>query len=127
MKVAFPLRNKRELAIDFVRCDTIGIYDISSEHIEYLPPSDSEEFSSDRLFEQLQLIGVECVVSPYFSCTLLQTLKSGNIKTYKARSEKLEDNLKWMCMSILCLFSAYDTLLCDECPKDCHGCQDQIH
>jgi len=123
MKVAFPLRNRRELAIDFVHCDTIGLYDVSAGHVECLPPISNEGLSPGTLFEQLKQVGIDCVVSPYFSCDLLQAFRSVNIKAYKARSEKAEDNLKCLCMNLMCLFNFYDTLLCGECPKGCTGCR----
>ena len=121
MKVAFPLRNKKELAIDFVRCESIGVYDQSSRKLEYLPYS-----SSNELLDQIKAIGAECVVSPYFSCIALQTFREGNIETYKARSEAIEDNMNGLFSRMLHLFSVYDTLLEGECPKDCSGCKYKI-
>ena len=122
MKVAFPLRNKRELAIDFVRCHAIGIYDDSSQRIEYLSIQNNENITSNQLFENIKLQGVDCVISPYFSCNALRTFKESNIKTYKAQGEALEGNLVGLFSRALTLFNVFDTLFFGECSSDCQGC-----
>lgn len=121
MKVAFPLRNKRELAIDFVRCDAIGVYDDLSKKIEYLPRSSSN--TSNDLCEQIKLSGVDCVVSPSFSCNALRLFKESNIKAYKAQGEALEGNISRFFSRMLRVFDIFDTIYIDECPSNCSGCK----
>ena len=120
MRTAFPLRNKRELAIDFGHCDVIGIYDDISKRLEYLPIV--EKRTTREIIQDVTDTGVDCVVSPYFSCNSLQAFNESNIKTYKARSEKLEDNVKWLFSKMLQLFNIFDTLHVDECAEECRGC-----
>lgn len=117
MKVAFPLKNQRELAIDFGRCDSIGVFDNASNKLELLPYN-----ASNELFDQISTKGVDCVVGPYFSCVSLQSFKANNIKVYKACSQCVEDNIKGLYSKVLKLFDIYDTVLVGECPKDCQGC-----
>lgn len=123
MKVAFPLRNKTELAIDFVRCYSIGVYDDTSKQIEYLQYNVKEGYDPEKLCETIRLSGADCVVSPSFSCSILKELEQNNIKTYKAQGEAVEGNIKRLFSKMLHLFDIFDALHPDDCPIGCVACK----
>jgi len=122
MKIAFPLRNKTELAIDFIRCQTIGIYDEISQSLEYVSFNDHSNLSSSQFLDNFKSKGVDCVISPDFTCNELRSFRENNIKTYKASSEKIEGNISRLISSTLYLFSRNDKYHVDVCSADCTGC-----
>jgi predicted Fe-Mo cluster-binding NifX family protein len=122
MKVAFPLRNKTELAIDFIRCQAIGIYDELSEKVEYITIQDKSSISTMQFLENFRTQGVDCVISPDFSCQELRSFRASNIKTYKASDEAIEVNIKRLFSKALSLFNRFDRYHVDECSSDCNGC-----
>jgi len=122
MKVAFPLRNKTELAIDFVRCHAIGIYDEISQKVEYISFHDSSNMSSMQVLDNFISKNVDCVISPDFTCNELRSFRASNIKTYKASGEELDGNIVRLFSKALSLFNRHDRYHVDECRPDCPGC-----
>jgi predicted Fe-Mo cluster-binding NifX family protein len=122
MKIAFPLRNKTELAIDFIRCQTIGIYDEISQSLEYVSFNDNSNLSSSQFLDRFKSKGVDCVISPDFTCHELRSFRENNIKTYKASSMRIEGNVSRLISSTLYLFNRHDKYHVDVCYSDCTGC-----
>jgi len=122
MKIAFPLRNKTELAIDFIRCQTVGIYDELSQSIEYVSFNSNETLNSNQFLDSFKTKGVDCVISPDFTCHELRSFRENNIKTYKASSEKVENNISRLISRTLYLFNRHDKYHVDVCYSDCAGC-----
>jgi len=122
MKIAFPLRNKTELAIDFIRCQTIGIYDEISQSLEYVSFNDHSNLSSSQFLDNFKSKGVDCVISPDFTCNELRSFRENNIKTYKASSQRVEGNINRLNSCVLRLFGRYDKYHIDNCHTNCLGC-----
>ena len=119
MRVAFPLKNKTELAIDFVKCQSIGIYDEFSQCVEILAFNDK---SATSFLDKIKAKGVDCIISPDFSCNELRTLRENNIITYKAWGEEIEENVIKLFSRTLRLFNRFDRYHVDNCHSDCLGC-----
>ncbi len=123
MKIAFPLLNEKELAIDFVHSDYIGIYDDVEGRIELISISGIEKKVGITLFfDTMTGQGLKSVVSPYYSYMTLRVFKENKIETLKAISSNLDENIRFFKDRSLKPFSTYESLLIGECAKDCSGC-----
>lgn len=123
MKIAFPLQNEKELAIDFVHSRYIGIYDDEEGHTEFIPVSEPGKKAGTTLFfDVMTSKGLTSVVSPFFSYMTLRVFRENDIETLKAVSSSLDENIRFFKDQSLKPFDVYESLLIGECARDCSGC-----
>jgi predicted Fe-Mo cluster-binding NifX family protein len=123
MKIAFPLLNEKELAIDFVHSSYIGIYDDTDSKTNLIPLSGLEKNLGITLFfDAITNQGLKSVASPYYSFMSLRVFKENNIETLKAISTNLDENIRHFKSMSLKPFDTYESMLGGECAKDCKSC-----
>ena len=123
MKIAFPLLNKDELAIDFAHSKLIGVYDDTQRDIKLIPLSGNEQAVGQiNLFDLMVSSGLTSVASPYYSNMALRVFKENNIETYKAKGTDLAQNIQFFKTEELKPFDVYESLLVGECAKSCSSC-----
>ena len=123
MKIAFPLTNKNELAMDFAHAHFIGIYDDVDSSTELIPLSSIEkELGIVYFFDAIISHGLNYVASPYYSYMALRVFKENNIETYKAKGINLSENIGYFNTKGLKQFDVYESLLVGECAKSCSSC-----
>ena len=90
MKIAFPLLNKNELAIDFAHSNFIGVYDDTEVDVKLIPLNGIEqELGIINFFDLMVSSGLNSVASPYYSYMALRVFKENKIETYKAKGTDL--------------------------------------
>ena len=119
MKIAFPLLNEKELAIDFVHSHYIGIYDDVEAKTELIPVSD---IKNTLFFDAMNSVGLRYVASPYYSYMTLRVFRENEISTLKAVSKNLEENIQHYNNQSLKPFDVYESFKVDECSKSCMSC-----
>jgi predicted Fe-Mo cluster-binding NifX family protein len=94
MKIAFPLLNQTQLAVDFVHSQYLGIFDVENDKIEVLSFEGVEKkLAVVNFFEVMTSAGLSSVVSPYYSFMALRVFKENNIGTFKAEGTDLQKNI----------------------------------
>jgi len=123
MKIAFPLLNQTQLAVDFVHSQYLGIFDVENDKIEVLSFERVEKnLGVVNFFEAMTSAGLSSVVSPYFSFMALRVFKENNIGTFKAEGRDLQDNITFFKANRLTSFDICESLLVGPCAKDCSSC-----
>jgi predicted Fe-Mo cluster-binding NifX family protein len=123
MKVAIPLLNKEELAIDFSHSEFIGIFDTDKNAVELLKNQTLDlKLKTMELLKNLSPVGLAYTISPFYSYMTLRILKEIKIKTLKAKGTNLKDNIKSFKESQLHPFQVDESLLYGDCYRDCSGC-----
>jgi predicted Fe-Mo cluster-binding NifX family protein len=123
MKIAFPLVNERELAVDFMHSRYIGIYDDVNGKTEFIPVDGIEKHIGVALFfDALTSQGLKSVISPFYSYMSLRVFKENEIETLKAIGNNLEENIGHFKESSLKPFDVYESLINKDCVSDCSGC-----
>lgn len=123
MKIAFPLLNEKELAMDFIHSRYIGIYDDKEHKTDLIPLSGIEQkLGITVFFDTLTSQGLTSVVSPYYSYMSLRVFKEYEVETLKAMSNNLDENIKHLKEKALKPFNVYESLLIGDCAKDCNSC-----
>lgn len=123
MKVAIPLLNKDELAIDFSHSEFIGIYDSDKNVIDILDNQSLEKkLKIMELFRNLSSVGLVYSISPFYSYLTLRVLKEIKIIPFKAKGISLKENINFFNESRLLQYKVDESLLYGECARDCTGC-----
>jgi predicted Fe-Mo cluster-binding NifX family protein len=123
MKIALPLLNEKELAIDFTHSNFIGIYDVNNNELQILNNQSLEKkLKAMELFKNMINDGLAFTISPFYSYMSLRVFKEIRIKTLKAQGISLNDNIRSFKESMLLPFNIDESLLYGECAKDCTGC-----
>jgi len=123
MKIAFPLLNEKELAIDFVHSHYIGIYDDVEGKTELISVSETgKKVGNTLFFEVMTSKGLKSVISPFFSYMTLRVFKENNIETFKAISSNLEENIKYIKTQSLEPFNIYESIQVNNCKRECSSC-----
>lgn len=123
MKIAFPLLNETELAIDFAHSHFIGLYDDVENKTELIPVFEIRK-NADLImfFDSMTVNGLKSVASPYYSYMTLRIFKENEINTLKAEGRSLEENIHHYNSQSLKPFNVYESLLVGECAKSCSSC-----
>jgi hypothetical protein len=123
MKIAMPLLNEKELAVDFTHSNFIGIYDVMENELKM--------FSNDSLESKLKAMdfiknmvteGLMYTISPFYSYMTLKIFKEIKIEALKSRGINLNENIASFKERALCPFNFEESLLYGECARDCLGC-----
>ena len=123
MKIAFPLLNKTDLAIDFSHSNYIGIHDLSKKSTDIIDvQSHDKRLEIMDSFRKLNSDGLIYVVSPFYSYMTLRIFKEIQIKTLKAKGIKMCENIKSFEESKLKLYEVNESLLFGPCAMDCMSC-----
>lgn len=123
MKIAFPLIDKKELAVDFVHSNYVGIFDSENNKTDLLPIAGFEKnIGIVAFFDAMTSAGLNSVVSPYYSFMALRVFKENNIETYKAKGTNLQDNINFFKADSLKSFDLYESMVISPCAKDCSSC-----
>lgn len=123
MKIAFPLKNEKELAKDFAHAYHIGIYDDEDDQTEVITISEIENVSTVTVFFDLLIaLGLKSIISPYYSYMSLRVFKENQIDTMKAIGVNLNYNIELHKENRLTHFNVYESLISDDCLSDCGSC-----
>jgi len=123
MKIAFPLLNEKELAIDFVHSHYIGIYDDVEGKTELISLSETEKRVGNTLFFDTMINhDLKSVASPYYSYMTLRVFRENEIETLKAVSSNLDENIRYFRENSLKPFDIYESFPMNECSKSCSSC-----
>jgi hypothetical protein len=123
MKVAFPLINEKELAVDFVHSHFVGIFDDVKNRTDLLPIAGIEKnVGITVFFDAMTSQGLKFVVSPHFSFMSLRVFKENNIEPYKAEGVSLQDNIDLFKTAALKPFDIRESYLGGECARECGSC-----
>ncbi len=123
MKIAFPLIDQKELAIDFAHSNYIGIFDDEKNKTDLLPIAGVEKnIGIEAFFDAMTSAGLNSVISPYYSFLALRVFKENNIETYKAMGTDLQDNIDHFKANSLKSFELYKSVTVSSCTKECSSC-----
>jgi predicted Fe-Mo cluster-binding NifX family protein len=123
MKIAMPLLNEKELAVDFTHSNFIGIYDVKENEIKFISNNTLEsKLKAMDILKDMVAEGLMYAISPFYSYMSLRIFKENNIKTLKSRGIKIDDNILSFKESSLFPFHFEESLLTGECARDCLGC-----
>jgi predicted Fe-Mo cluster-binding NifX family protein len=123
MKIALPLLNEKELAIDFTHSNFIGIYDVNNNELQILNNQSLEKkLKAMELFKNMINDGLAFTISPFYSYMSLRVFKEIRIQTLKAQGISLNENIRSFRESKLLPFNIDESLLYGECAKDCTSC-----
>jgi hypothetical protein len=123
MKIAFPLLNENELAVDFAHSLYIGIYDSVDSSTVLIPIADIRSNPGVTLFfDEMVTEGLQYVASQYFSYMTLRVFRENDITALKANSTNLQKNIQQFNNQMLKPFDVYESLMINECAKNCSSC-----
>jgi predicted Fe-Mo cluster-binding NifX family protein len=123
MKIAMPLLNETELAVDFTHSNYIGIYDVKENELKIISNESLEsKLKAMDILKAMVSEGLMYVISPFYSYMSLRIFKENNIKALKSKGIKLEANINSFKDSLLNPFDYEESLLIGECARDCLGC-----
>jgi predicted Fe-Mo cluster-binding NifX family protein len=123
MKIAFPLLNRNELAIDFVHSQYLGIFDDENNQTDILSFKGHEKNTGIvAFFDVITSAGLDSVISPYYSFMALRVFKENNIETYKAKGTSLQENINLYITNELKSFDVYESVITSPCSKNCNTC-----
>lgn len=120
MKVAFPLSNENELAIDFANSLYIGFYDESVKQVEMISMQDMKKILVGMNFhEYLISKGLSAIISPQFNFLTLRILKENQVQAFQAVSRNVDENIQALSSSGL---SNYEPVFSSSCSSSCGTC-----
>jgi predicted Fe-Mo cluster-binding NifX family protein len=124
MKVAFPLSNENELAIDFANSLYVGFYDESVKQVEMVSMQDMKNILAGMSFhEYLISRGLGAIISPQLNFLTLRILKENQIQAFEAVSNNLDENIRALSSNGLSnyqpVFSAGCSNTCGTCSSTC--------
>lgn len=123
MKIAFPLKNEKDLANDFSEALFIGIYDDIQERIEYFTISTiNNQIGMACFFDVMATRGLKAVISPYYNFLSVRVFKESRIEPHKAKGYNLIDNIKYYFNLELKPFELNESFEVAECSSDCRNC-----
>jgi len=123
MKIAFPLLNKKVLAVDFSHSNYLGIFDTSKNETDIINIKSMDK--KLKMMDSIRSMNSEDlthVISPYYSYITLRIFKDIQIKPLKAKGINLDENIRLFKDCKLIPFEVNESLLCGECAGDCLGC-----
>jgi len=94
MKIAFPLLNEKELALDFSKSKYVGIYDDTISRLDIVSICDDNiERDLSILFKTLLQHDLKFVISPFCSFMSLRILKENNLEACQAVGSSIQENI----------------------------------
>lgn len=123
MKVAFPLINERELALDFSKSTIIGIFDEENERLEFIQlESEFQNKGGSVLMDLQQVKDLTTIVSPSLSFMALRVFKEHQFETFKADGTSLLENIILFKERTLKPFMSAGSFLEAMCGGGCSSC-----
>ena len=123
MKAAFPLTDKTYLAPDFSKSNLIGIYDGSTQKLEYISLSEKDEQTDlSSVFKKMIAQNVTVVISPFFNFMSLRVFRENNIQTLKSEGKSISFNLNLLIHNQLKSFDAMEAFNSGGCGSSCSSC-----
>jgi predicted Fe-Mo cluster-binding NifX family protein len=123
MKIAFPLVSDNILAADFTHAHFVGVFDTEMDKIEILSIDEIDKKTGNSSFSQTLIsVGINVVVSAYYSFMSLRVFKENSIEPYKASSADLHENIAMYKAKELYPYDVVESLLIGDCARDCIRC-----
>ena len=124
MKIALPLIDEHELALDFSKSKSVGIYDDETDILDIISIMDnSKESDLGILFRTLIQYNLKYIVSPFCSFLTLKVFRDNNLEALQAIGTNLNQNIELLKKNELKPFISSEIYSSKKCGSSCSSCE----
>jgi len=128
MKIAFPLIDETELALDFSKSRNIGIYDDETDVLDVIAMRDeNKETDIATLFQYLLNQNLKYIISPVCSFMSLRIFSENNLEALQAVGTNISENINLLKRQELKPFNKMDSFTRKSCDSACSSCKTECH